>query len=145
MHLKMLNEWALKWRVPPAALRDLIATVSILSDARGGSEADVQARVRLAASKAGVRLWRNNSGVAQDEKGRVVRFGLCNDSARMNETIKSSDLIGIGPTGRFIAREVKAPGWKYSGTKREQAQLKFITLINSMGGDAKFISADRWE
>jgi len=137
----MLTEWALKWRIPPAALQDLVATVSILAEPGStGSEADVQARVRLAASKRGIRLWRNNSGVAQDEKGRVVRFGLCNDSARMNETIKSSDLIGIGPGGKFIAREVKAPGWKYTGTKREQAQLKFITLVNSMGGDAKFVS-----
>ena len=141
----MLTEWALKWRIPLAALQDLVATVSILSEpGTTGSETDVQARVRLAASKRGIRLWRNNSGVAQDEKGRVVRFGLCNDSARMNETIKSSDLIGISPTGQFIAREVKAPGWKYSGTKREQAQLKFITLINSMGGDAKFVSSDAW-
>lgn len=137
----MLNAWASKWGIPPAAIADLIASVSILAEpGASGSEADVQARVRLSASKAGIRLWRNNSGVAQDEMGRVVRFGLCNDSARMNETIKSSDLIGIGPTGQFIAREVKAPGWKFTGTKREQAQLKFINLVNAMGGDAKFIS-----
>jgi hypothetical protein len=81
-------------------------------------------------------------GAAVDARGNHVRFGLANDSKEMNDRIKSSDLIGIGRDGRFIAREVKAPGWRYTGTDREQAQLKFIELIIGMGGDACFVTEE---
>ena len=115
------------------------------------SERTLQDRIRLLASRLGWRLWRNNVGAARDSKGRVIRYGLANDSQQMNSVLKSSDLIGIksvvitadmvGQTiGQFVAREVKAPGWSYHGTAREKAQKQFIDLINSLGGDASFIS-----
>ena len=109
------------------------------------SEANAQATIRLEASKKGLRLWRNNVGASIDDRGNFIRFGLANDSKRMNEVIKSSDLIGIRPLnvggriiGQFVAREVKPPGWQYSGTKREIAQLAFLELVASFGGDATF-------
>lgn len=74
----------------------------------------------------------------EDANGRVVRFGLANDSPAVNKRIKSCDLVGIRPNGQFWARECKPAAWHYTGTEREQAQLRFIELVNSMGGDAAF-------
>lgn len=142
-----LNKWAIKWGVPYEALEDLKVEMG-LTDTEGCApvkatgEAAVQNHVRLLASEAGARLWRNNVGVLKDARGVPVRFGLCNDSVKMNSLIKSSDLIGIGPDGRFMAREVKAPKWTFSGTAHEQAQLNFINLVNAMGGDAKFTTGE---
>jgi len=110
------------------------------------TEEDVLKAVRLEASQKDIRLWRNNVGACKDERGNYFRYGLCNDSAKLNESIKSSDLIGIRPVrlpdgrviGQFVARECKRPGWKYSGTPRERAQLAFLELVRGMGGDAQF-------
>jgi hypothetical protein len=150
----MINEWAAHWRIPPAALADLIArlTNATTDDAappRGASEAAVQALVRLEASQKGARLWRNNIGAGVLENGSFVRWGLANDTAAMNAAVKSADLIGIKPRlithadvgtviGQFLSREVKALGWKYSPTPRERAQLAWLTLIRALGGDAAF-------
>ncbi len=152
-----LEQWALKWGVPYAALNDLrqqfgmINTNPAVPD-KGNNEAAVQAHIRLEASAVGARLWRNNVGATMDDRGNFIRYGIANDSKQMNEAIKSSDLIGIRPiligpehvgrtVGQFIAREVKAPTWQYSGTKRELAQLKFLELIVSLGGDACFATS----
>lgn len=113
------------------------------------TEATLQQSVRIEASESGGRLWRNNTGAATDDNGRLIRFGLCNESAKVNAKIKSSDLIGLRPIvitedmvgktfGQFVAIETKKPGWRYTGTKRERAQKKFIDLVISLGGWAKF-------
>lgn len=120
------------------------------------SEQDVQTLIRIAAAKQGIKLFRNNSGVAREvdpETGKVrfVRYGICNDSAKLNENLKSGDLIGwnrvlITPemVGRTIAvfasREVKPEGWRYSGTDHEKAQLAWAQLVNDAGGDACFVA-----
>lgn len=153
-----LEQWALKWGVSYEALQDLRVGFGLVNTdpsipERGNNEAAVQARIRLEASRCGARLWRNNVGATQDDRGNFIRYGLANDSKQMNEVIKSSDLIGIQPIiitpahvgstfGRFVAREVKAPGWQYTGTKREQAQLKFLELIVKLGGDACFATSE---
>ena len=67
----------------------------------------------------------------------------------MNESLKSSDLIGIRPVlidptyvgrtlGQFVAIECKRPGWVFGNTKREQAQHNFLSLIESLGGHGRF-------
>lgn len=148
-----LTQWAIAWRIPPEALADLAARLGAGSelpapgDAR--SEAGAQALIRLEATQLGGRLWRNNVGAGELADGSFVRWGLANDSKAMNQHIKSADLVGIMPRrigpehvgqvwGVFTSREVKAPGWRYSGTPREQAQLAWAQLVVSLGGDAAF-------
>lgn len=159
-----LHDWSIRHHVSLQALQELhillTSTMPSPITAQGASdpskpqsEADVQARVRLAASQAGDVLWRNNSGVLKDERGVPVRFGLCNESAKVNAACKSSDLVGIkrvlvtremvGQTlGVFYAREVKRAGWRYTGTPREVAQLRFIEAVVAMGGDAGFATSE---
>jgi len=107
-------------------------------------ETDVQNIIRLEGSKHGLLLFRNNSGALQDVRGRLVRFGLGNDSASTNKVFKSSDLVGVQHnTGKFVAIECKPKGWKYTGKDREVAQLHFITLVRRYGGLACFATC--WE
>jgi hypothetical protein len=114
-------------------------------------EAAVQQLVRLEAARSGWHLWRNNVGALKDERGRVVRFGLGNDSAALNKRIKSSDLIGWrrvtvtpdmvgGHIAQFVCREIKEPDWRYTGTPREEAQQRWIGMVLADGGDACFAS-----
>ena len=151
-----LHDWAVAWGVPYAALEDLrrrlgMVDVPLPPGTPGVSEATVQSRVRVEASEAGARLWRNNVGALQDERGRWVRYGLCNESRQQNTRLKSSDLIGIKPIriapyhigqviGQFIAREVKPQGWTYAGDAHEVAQLAFLDLVLAFGGDAAFVT-----
>ena len=113
------------------------------------SEARVQSEIRLEAVRAGVRLFRNNSGAFKDDTGRLVRYGLGNESAALNAALKSSDLIGLRPRlitladvgttiAQFLARECKHPNWKYHGSDAEIAQKAFIDLVTTEGGDAAF-------
>jgi hypothetical protein len=155
----MLNEWAIRWSVSPQALADLRARMQAVNTGpppptlTGRSEAAVQAAVRLEASKKGAILWRNNVGGYYDETGRFIRYGLANDSKAMNQMIKSHDLIGLQPVeitpamfgrtiGQFVCREVKPSDWRFTGTKRELAQLKFADLVVSLGGDASFTTGE---
>lgn len=148
-----LTEWSLRWQVPYAAVEDLRRQMGMINTdppaVVGMSESAVQSLVRLEASRKGCRLFRNNVGAGYLENGSFIRFGLANDSDRLNQQIKSADLIGIEPVlitqemvgqtiGRFLSREIKAAGWQYSGTAREQAQLRWLELIASMGGNAAF-------
>lgn len=115
------------------------------------AEAYVQSQIRLEAARKGIYLWRNNCGAGTLDNGSFIRWGLANESEAVNKVIKSADLIGIrrlvitpemvGQTvGIFVSREAKAADWHYTGTDREVAQLKWLTLINSYGGDAKFVT-----
>ena len=113
------------------------------------SEAAAQSQIRLAAAQQGITLWRNQSGACYDDTGRLIRYGLANDSAQLNRRLKSSDLIGITPmlieprhlghrVGVFTAVEVKHPGWKRPGNDRERAQAEFIRIVREKGGLAGF-------
>lgn len=152
-------EWAARWQIPMPAIHDLRLFVLGLdggpgNPTAGASEAAVQSRVRVAASRRGMRLWRNNVGVHHDpEQGIFVRYGLANESKLVNDVVKSADLIGIRPRivqpsdigaliGQFVSYEVKHEGWKYTGTEREQAQERWAQIVTSLGGEARFITSE---
>jgi len=132
------EQWA---AAHPQAAADLSRVVDTVPVPAGSSEAAVQALLRVEAAKIGYCLWRNNSGSLPDASGTPVRFGLGNDSAKLNEILKSPDLIGIGPNGRLVGVEVKAPGWKKPSNKREIAQANFLGLIQARGGLAGFATS----
>lgn len=144
-----LQQWALRWGVPPAALDELRKVFAGSTHASGdGSEASVSALIRLEAPNLGAILWRNNSGAAVDDTGRHIRYGLANDSKRINEVFKSSDLIGITPVtwygrkfGVFTAVETKRPGWKMPENDRDRAQQNFLMTVESLGGLAMFANS----
>jgi hypothetical protein len=137
-----LDQWARDWGISPVAMADLRMRQGALPVSRLGaavtSEAAVQQQVRLEAAERGILLFRNNVGALQDESGRWVRYGLANDSTQLNARFKSGDLIGLRSNGQFVSREIKAGNWRYTGTEREVAQLAWIELIQSHGGDAAF-------
>jgi hypothetical protein len=159
-----LTQWAQRHGVSAAALAELrhVWAQDLPADALQSpaladmSEAAVTQRGRLAESKRGTRMWRNNSGALLDERGRLIRFGLMNDSAQMNKLIKSPDYVGVNPRlitlqdvghviGQFVGREFKSGNWRYTGNGREVAQKAGIDLINSLGGDACFWNGARYE
>jgi hypothetical protein len=110
------------------------------------SEAAIQQAIRLDVARSGIDLWRNQVGAAEDKTGRVIRYGLMNDSKNLNTHYKSSDLIGIRPIivtpemvgqtiGVFVALECKASDWKYRpNDEHTAAQLRFIDLVRRAGG-----------
>lgn len=155
----VLTHWAVKHNIPPLALAELRALIigeydpPISSDAPASSEMAVQNNVRLAATRRGDRLFRNNVGAGKLENGSFLRWGIANDSEAVNKVVKSGDLIGIKRVtitpahvgqviGQFWSVEVKRPGWKYSGTGREAAQFKWASLVTAMGGCAHFSTGD---
>lgn len=155
------EEWATKWNVPAAALQDLRAIYVPPPGQTSTSEAATQARLRVEAPKLGAALWRNNSGacreVTEDSNGdpvltdRMIRYGLGNDSKKLNDAWKSSDLIGITPItirpdhvgkmiGVFTAVEVKHPGWTKPKNDRDRAQEAFLISVCHLGGLGMFVT-----
>ena len=98
------------------------------------TEQNIQQEIRLALSKTGSRMFRNNSGAFKDSTGRWVRYGVANPGG--------SDLIGWTPVtvtadmvGRtlavFTAIEVKTKTGKTS-----PEQTNFIDRVKIDGGIA---------
>ena len=149
-----MRNWAARWQIPPAAIHELFQVLAQIDIAPSqtapkGPEGQVQQELRVLAPHIGAHLWRNNNGALPDRRGVPVRYGLGNDSTRINKVIKSSDLIGVTPVtispadvGRmaaiFTAVEVKRPGWTGARTEEEKAQATFLKLIHSAGGIATF-------
>ena len=109
--------------------------------------------VRVRASAWGVTLLRNNSGVLPDRDGRPVRFGLGNESKKLNQELKTGDFVGWTPltiTADMVGKQVaiftnieaKAFGFKerdnYNPNTREYGQNKFNQLVIDAGGLAGF-------
>lgn len=148
-----LRLWAQRHAVTPAALAELAYLLAEPAppptDPKPRSEAACQAEIRLAAPRLGGVLWRNNCGVFLDDTGVPVRFGLANDSKRLNARVKSADLIGFTPSvvgpqhvGRLVAIltaiECKRADWRWTGSAREVAQQRFLNIVKTGGGIAGF-------
>lgn len=118
------------------------------------TESDVGKTVLMKASAAGWRMFRNNVGAGTLVGKGFVRWGLCNESSKMNAALKSSDYIGIRPIiitqemvgmtiGQFVSIETKRSGWSFNANDaHEVAQQAWINLINKLGGYAKFSTGD---
>jgi len=115
------------------------------------SESQVALNIRLtAAQEQAALLMRNNSGALPDRGGRLIRFGLGNESVAVNKRLKSADLVGIRPVligehhvgrviGQFIAIETKAAGWRGpAGDERATAQAAWMEIVKAWGGVAGF-------
>lgn len=118
------------------------------------NESAVQQHIRLRAAQLGLDLWRNNVGACVDNTGRMVRYGLVNESAQINKEIKSSDLIGITPincyiegigwtkAGIFTAIESKKTDWVFNpNDERAVAQMRFHNIVRKNGGFAGFATS----
>ena len=138
-------------------------TYPAISEIGDKSESYVQQQVRMTFARSGGTLWRNNVGATPTKethkcpackfkfevKKPPVRYGLCNDSSKLNKRFGSSDLIGIKPVtitpqhvgqtiGQFVSVEVKEPGWVFKGTEHEEKQQRWLHLVASKGGLAYF-------
>ena len=86
------------------------------------SEANILNDCLIALSGAGCKVWRNNTGQLPDRDGRPIKFGLC---------VGSSDIIGMTPSGAFLAVECKT-----ALGQPTDAQLRFIRAVIAQGGRA---------
>lgn len=88
------------------------------------AETNLQAEIMLALSKAGCKVFRNNTGAFMDEKsGRLIRYGVGGKGG--------PDLWGICHDGLALAVEVKTA----TGRVRPE-QLQFIDMAKKAGARA---------
>jgi hypothetical protein len=98
-------------------------------------ETKIMNTILMALSKAGCLVFRNETAgawvgkVLHKDAGQVtltnasmVKFGLM---------VGSADIIGISPTGKFLAVEIKT-----SKGRATKEQLRFIEAVNNAGGIA---------
>lgn len=136
------DEWCQRWQIPEPAIAELKRSVHGVPHPAVAAESETatQQFCRIAAAQEGFALWRNNNGAFTDADGRHVRYGVGNDSKKLNKVWKSSDLVGIGPGGRFMAVEVKHPQWVQPENERDRAQLNMLTQVEALGGVGQFVT-----
>jgi hypothetical protein len=161
--------WAARHPQAAAELHQLMGAIPWPANdqTEGKSEAHSQQRVRLNVAKQGAMSWRNNvgatpakilttcpkCGLRHEIKQSPTRYGLANDSQKLNAVMKSSDLIlaiprlitqpMVGMTiAQFGAVECKRPGWKYRGDEHELGQLAWLELVAKLGGFATFSTGE---
>jgi hypothetical protein len=86
------------------------------------SERNIQALILMALSEAGCLVWRQDTGAYKAPDGRLIRYGLCKGS---------SDVIGVAPSGQFLAIEVKTATGRVS-----PEQTAFLDAVRRAGGRA---------
>lgn len=96
------------------------------------SEAAILAAVRIALSKAGVRIFRNQTGALRDKQDRLVRFGLCVGSSDLigwRSILITPDMVGTR-MAQFVACETK------DKTIPTREQRNFLDAVATAGGIA---------
>lgn len=155
------NDWAARHPHAAAEMLSLLGAVEheMRAGGEGKSEAWSQQQARFAIAQQGAMSWRNNVGATPSkcahcgEKTAPIRYGLANDSAKLNGQIKSSDLIlaiprvirpqDVGTTiAQFGSVECKRPGWRYTGKEQEPGQAAWLSLVNKLGGYAAFSTGE---
>lgn len=100
------------------------------------TEKDVERTLILHASQCGGTLFKNNVGMYKDQRGNVVRFGLCKGSSDLigwTPIIITPDMVG-SKIAVFTAVEVKLnKNGKYRATEE---QKNFINAVKYNGGYA---------
>lgn len=162
------EQWHLKWSQAASELEALLVAESHppLDHKNPGhaSEARAQQETRMHIAQQGAFGFRNNVGATKAEELHVcpscsyrfkvvqqpVRYGLGNDSAKMNKNMKSHDVILAIPriitpqmVGSKIAQfgsvECKREGWTFNpNDPHEVAQAKWGFFITQAGGFSAF-------
>jgi hypothetical protein len=104
------------------------------------SEQTIQQQIRLALSRGPVRLWRNNTGAMRDERGQLVRFGLCPGSADLigyRSLEITPDMVGQR-VAVFTAVEVKAERGR--PTPEQTAFLEHVVAAGGRAGIARSVA-----
>lgn len=156
------DDWAVRYPDAAAALvRDVLSQTQRGQD--DASESWIQTQIRLQASRQGAIAWRNNVGATPAKEHiscphcqrkfvltkQPVRYGLCNDSQKLNERVKSGDLVLIIPRritpdmigmtiGQFGMVECKHANWHWTGNQHEKAQAACLGIVQAKGGYATF-------
>jgi hypothetical protein len=103
------------------------------------AESTILRRILLACGQRGVRLWRNNAGVAHHKDGSRVRYGLCGGSSDLigfRSVEITPDMVG-SRIAQFVALEVK------SATGRAtREQNIFLAVVRVAGGVAAVVRSE---
>ena len=99
------------------------------------TEQQIQQAIRLAIGGPGsaITVWRNNTGALRDERGRLVRYGLCQGSADLigfRRVTITPEMVGQ-ELAQFVAIEVKAGRGRLS-----PEQSNFLAVVTQAGGVA---------
>jgi hypothetical protein len=103
------------------------------------SEQAIQQRIRLACSRGATRLWRNNTGALRDERGQLVRYGLCPGSADLigyRSVVITPEMVGA-TLAQFAAVEVKTPTGR--PTPEQTAFLDHVLAAGGLAGIARSV------
>ncbi len=100
-------------------------------------ERRIQSEIQLAVGGP-ARLWRNNVGALRDQRGQLVRYGLCPGSSDLigyRTIVITPDMVGKR-LAVFAAVEVKDQA---APTEQQQAFLQLIEQAGGLAGVARSV------
>ena len=89
----------------------------------------------------GARIYRNNRGVAKDQKGNYIRFGIPAPAGK-NDNLKGSDFIAFIPISLFVyggnlenRLTVQFYEIKTAKDALKKGQINFFNMMTEMGAE----------